>query len=429
MSASCENIIADVKYLTENIGVRLAGSENDKKACRYLCDRFREYCDDVSVEDFQVMERAVESQKLSVQISDAWQEFPCSAFAGAVTTFGNDIVAPLAFFDPHTDYQRADLSFLRGKAVLHYGYSTQNSDNYRRLMAARPAFLMIVDTRYTSTTPLADGMFPAHVNSFGSVPTVNVGFFDAQKIFSLGEGTPVKLNIDGISRPAKSASVIANYPGEDEQTIYLTAHLDTQADTVGADDNAIGCAMILELARLLSTKKHKHTLKIIAFGAEEQLSLGSAAFVRCHRSEVGRYGRFIFNFDSCGSTSGWNKWCVNADSQLRNILHDFAAERDIFFEELYAPSPFLDQFPFSSAGVAGVTLGRKNCETGCFYHHRPGNTINVISGAVAAKLTDFAADFTTKLLDEPDLENLCRFPVDLNADVQKLWQEIFGGWD
>ena len=429
MNSSAENILSDIRYLTENIGVRLAGSPNDKKCREYLLNRFSEYSNNVSVDEFPVMERAVENQQLAVEINNEWVSFPCSAFAGAVTTFGNDLVAPLALFDPHTDFQKQDLHFLRDKAVLHYGGFTQNSDNYRRLMAARPACLLVVDTRYTSTTPIADGMFPAHVNSYGSVPTVNITFFDAQKIFACGEGTPVKLNIDGISRPARSANVIADFPGEDEQTIYLTAHLDTQADTVGADDNAIGCAIILELARLLSQKTYKHTLKIISFGAEEQLSVGSADFVRRHRTEVGKYGRFVFNFDSCGSATGWNRFVVNADAQLRSIFKNFCDQQDIFFQEELKPVPFLDQFPFSAAGIPGVTIGRRNCETGLYYHHRPENDINVISGKVAAQLTDLAAGFTAKLLDENDLENLCRFPVEINADVQNLWQEIFGGWD
>ena len=62
---------------------------------------------------------------------------------------------------------------------------------------------------------------------------------------------------------------------------------------------------VLELARLLQARTRRRTVRLVSFGAEEQLSVGSAAYVRVHRDEVSRRGRLMYNLDSYGSHLGW----------------------------------------------------------------------------------------------------------------------------
>lgn len=54
---------------------------------------------------------------------------------------------------------------------------------------------------------------------------------------------------------------------------------DTLAIHYGADDNASGVAMMLELAKSLADEKPKRSVVIVAFGAEEQGIIGSKYFV------------------------------------------------------------------------------------------------------------------------------------------------------
>ena len=57
----------------------------------------------------------------------------------------------------------------------------------------------------------------------------------------------------------------------------VAAHYDSVARTPGADDNASALAVLLELAARAA--RHRHLLALIAFNAEEEQMLGSAAFV------------------------------------------------------------------------------------------------------------------------------------------------------
>ncbi len=54
-----------------------------------------------------------------------------------------------------------------------------------------------------------------------------------------------------------------------EKILVLGAHYDTVTGTPGADDNASGIAVLLELARLLSDKSFDKTIQFVAFTLEE----------------------------------------------------------------------------------------------------------------------------------------------------------------
>jgi Zn-dependent M28 family amino/carboxypeptidase len=69
----------------------------------------------------------------------------------------------------------------------------------------------------------------------------------------------------------RSANVVAIPSGSDRHSPYLLvgAHLDTVAVAPGAEDNASGVAVLLELARLANLRETRLPTVLVAFGAEE----------------------------------------------------------------------------------------------------------------------------------------------------------------
>ncbi|MEN6545520.1 MAG: M28 family peptidase [Armatimonadia bacterium] len=65
-----------------------------------------------------------------------------------------------------------------------------------------------------------------------------------------------------------SENLIATKRG-DAKLLVIGAHYDSVAASPGANDNASGAAVMLELARLLIREKNTPTIKFVAFGAEE----------------------------------------------------------------------------------------------------------------------------------------------------------------
>jgi hypothetical protein len=67
----------------------------------------------------------------------------------------------------------------------------------------------------------------------------------------------------------KSRNVIARAKGADGRTIVLGAHLDSKKGSPGANDDAVGCAILLEAARLLAARPAFPSVELVFFGSEE----------------------------------------------------------------------------------------------------------------------------------------------------------------
>lgn len=83
-----------------------------------------------------------------------------------------------------------------------------------------------------------------------------------------------------LERFAEGVNIVAQRLGTDKQagTILVGAHYDSVFQSPGADDNASGVAVVLEVARLLGTEATPRTLKLVLFDKEEAGLLGSRAF-------------------------------------------------------------------------------------------------------------------------------------------------------
>ncbi len=66
-----------------------------------------------------------------------------------------------------------------------------------------------------------------------------------------------------------------------DQQLIVGAHYDS-VDNPGADDDASGVALMLEVARIVSQYDSDYTIKFIAFDREEQGLIGSSAYVDAH---------------------------------------------------------------------------------------------------------------------------------------------------
>ncbi len=76
-------------------------------------------------------------------------------------------------------------------------------------------------------------------------------------------------------------NVFAEKPGSNREAgaILIGAHYDTVLNSPGADDNASGVAVLLEIARLFNSDSTPRTLQLAFFDKEEAGLLGSRAFV------------------------------------------------------------------------------------------------------------------------------------------------------
>ena len=83
---------------------------------------------------------------------------------------------------------------------------------------------------------------------------------------------------DGVT-PCYGENLIFSKQGASDRVILVGAHYDCVEQTFGTDDNASGVGVLLELARIYSTKESPYTIRFILFSAEEPGCLGSQYYV------------------------------------------------------------------------------------------------------------------------------------------------------
>ncbi|MGF1536652.1 MAG: M28 family peptidase [Elainellaceae cyanobacterium] len=97
-------------------------------------------------------------------------------------------------------------------------------------------------------------------------------------------------------------NLILDLPGtslESTAPILVGAHYDGVPGTPGADDNATGVAVLLELARAWSLQPLPHPVRLVAFDLEEYGLLGSRAYAR-HLRQNGQTLRLMLSLEMLG---------------------------------------------------------------------------------------------------------------------------------
>jgi hypothetical protein len=136
----------------------------------------------------------------------------------------------------------------------------------------------------------------------------------------LDDGRRVELDVEIVNRTypegRTSFNVIAEIPGTDkaDEVVMLGGHLDSWHAATGATDNAIGCAVMMEAARILAATgaRPRRTVRVALWSGEEQGLLGSQAYVREHfgtaeqpKPEFAKFAGY-FNVDNgTGRVRGW----------------------------------------------------------------------------------------------------------------------------
>ncbi|MEU4729448.1 M28 family metallopeptidase [Streptomyces sp. NPDC023588] len=140
----------------------------------------------------------------------------------------------------------------------------------------------------------------------GKVPTGGVTQAEGEKLAAEATAGPVEVTLDirQLRENRKTYNVIAETRGGDEDnTVFLGAHLDSVAAGAGINDNGSGSAGILQVAQRLasSQSKIKNKVKFAWWSAEEFGLLGSEAYVAGLTDEQKKQIRLYLNFDMIAS--------------------------------------------------------------------------------------------------------------------------------
>jgi hypothetical protein len=347
------HVAADLAYLSDVIGPRLAGSPEMRRANDWMLGKFHDYGADKSeLESFAFGVPWIRGPATARMLAPQRRELIAVSWAWAPGTNG-PTAGNVVLVDARTpaDYARRFAGKLRGAWVMiGPAYEIANSDGPRtpadstRVDSVRRAAAGRTDEerQFMTTRPalvaregiagvIRDGAkefglltmsgSPAGILPYPEVVISNENYSQFERLLRRGE--PVRFEADVqntlAARPVQQFNTVAEIRGSEapDEIVLLGAHLDSWDIGTGATDNGAGAIAVLEAARILTAAgvHPKRTIRFVLFGAEEEGLYGSQAYAAAHRPELGRFQAVLVLDNGSGRIIG-------VELENRNELRD-----------------------------------------------------------------------------------------------------------
>jgi aminopeptidase YwaD len=333
-----------VEALSVGIGSRVAGSPAQAQTHQYLLSRFQELGYQTSLQPFTIT--AYQDRGSSVVLAGPLGQ-AISANTLQYSASGAVEAPPVeAGLGRPEDFEDADP---RGKVAVVTRGDTRFADKVEAATNAGAAAVVIVNHQA--------GNFNGSLISMSSIPTVSVSQADGATLRQAARSgnATVRVEVNATTEQSTGANVVATLSGG-PQTIVIGGHIDSVAAGPGANDNASGTAVVLELARVMSTRPTPYTLKFIGFDAEEIGLVGSAHYVSQLPEAERRSIAAMINLDMVGV--GDSSRIGGSDSLVR--LAQSAASRSGLSVGLLGEGGGSDHSSFIRAGIPGLFIHRTN---------------------------------------------------------------------
>jgi aminopeptidase YwaD len=339
-----------LRKLAAEIGPRPGGSPGNAAAAEYIRHVFEDCGLEVEMQSFECP--TWEEQQTLLELNGE----PLAAGANAFSP-SCDVRALLVPAGTLAELETADL---RGHIGLLYGdlcksplspkswfLKSDHDDRVIQILEHKePAALITVQAR--------PGFLERVIEDWEfSVPSATVPAQTGLALMAQRDAE-VHLKINSRRSAGRSWNVIARKPGETDRRVVLCAHYDTKFDTPGAFDNASGVAVLLALAKELSSQKLPFNLEWVAFGNEEYLPLGDDFYARKYEQEFKNIIAAL-NFDGVGQILAASSITLIAGSQsFQQLLSELT--------QVYPGVVWVDPWPesnhstFSWRGVPSIAV-------------------------------------------------------------------------
>ena len=260
-----KRILEHIRFLSEEIGPRPAGSPEEEAVIAYAREQFERSGYDVEVQPFAV-ERPdfLRPATLSVDLPRQ-QELPAVSLTGSAA---GEVSGRL--LDAGTGREEDFTSDMGGAVVL-----IQRRDVFFREMARRAQAAGAVAVVIANREP---DLFIGEIDPPTTLLVLAIDQADGEALRDLLAAGAVEVRVRVEGRDDVTARNIIARPASGECRTLSGGHYDSVPWTAGANDNASGSALVLELARAAAAAGLSgHCFAL--FGAEELGLLGSAFFI------------------------------------------------------------------------------------------------------------------------------------------------------
>ncbi len=280
----------------------------------------------------------------------------------------------------------------------------RNEKYGRSILAGAVGFIFV--NHYPGYGPATGGI--GNRGKAAYIPGVSINKEDGafiQRLAKRNGPVIVRLTTKDELEPMTSWNIIGDLQGMEypEEIVMLGSHYDGHDISQGAVDPASGVAAVLEAARVLSkyATPLPRTLCFVLWGIEEIGLLGSRAYVKAHRNELGNI-RFYLNMDSAGGDApkdiNLHEW-----PELQSVFETYRAQMALDFAVGQSFHTASDHFPLLLEGVTtgGIEAVRK-ARTGRGYGHTRYDTVDKVQQTNLREAAALAARIALRVASDEE---------------------------
>ena len=265
-------------------GGRLSGTESERRAFALLRERVKAASPANSGRSIPVPYHGWRSKSATLRLQDG-SFAACHPLVRTIATPGDGLTAEVIDLGRGTPEEfEAHKQQINGRIVLvrhELMFAAGTIHRRRKYDMARAN---------GAVGFLIAGPLPGHVvagssgrESGGGIPALGIAPETAAKLARSAAGFPkVTMTIETDEAPAETETLLYDYPGQTDEWVVLSAHVDGHDLAESAMDNGTGLASVLAVTRLLAphVASWRRGLRVMFFSVEEWALTGSAQYVQ-----------------------------------------------------------------------------------------------------------------------------------------------------
>ena len=398
--------------LTDTYGQRLSGSDNLNRAIAWAVETMKkDGLDNVHTERVMIPKWVRGNESLEM-LEPPHHVLPMIGLGGSIATPASGIEADVMVVSSGEELTRRAAE-ARGKIVLfnvpytNYGETVQYRSGGASMAARHGAVAVLVRSvgPMGHRTPHTGNM--SYAADAAQIPAAAIPVEDAQRIQRLVNRkvrVRLRLKMEAKFEPdVESFNVVGEIRGSErpQEIVLVGCHFDSWDPGTGASDDAVGCVVTWEAARLMKKLniKPRRTVRVVLFTNEENGLRGGNAYRDAHAEEAANH---VFALESDSGVFAPARLGFSGSEAARKLVSEIAALlTPIGMQDVVPGGGGADIGPIATLGKVPTMAYAGDATKYFTIHHTPADTVDRIDPDEVSKAAASIAAVVYVVADMP----------------------------
>lgn len=401
-----------VAEITDTFGQRLSGSPNLTRAIAWAQEAMKkDGLENVHTERVMVPRWVRGNESLEI-VEPPQHVVPMLGLGGSVATPAEGLEADVMVVSTGDDLTKRAAE-AKGKIVLfnvpytNYGETVQFRSGGASMAARHGAVGMLIRSvgPMGLRTPHTGGM--NYAEGVARIPAAAIPAEDANRIQRLvdrGQKVRVRLKMEARFDPdAESFNVVGEIRGSEKpgEIVLVGGHYDSWDPGTGASDDAVGCVVTWEAARLMKKLniRPKRTVRVVLFTNEENGTRGGNGYRDQHSAEAANH---VLSVESDSGVFAPARLGFTGSDAARKIMSEIMTLlAPLGMAEISGGGGGADIGPISALGKVPMLAYSGDSNKYFTIHHTPADTVDRIEPQEVSKAAAALAAVIYVVADMP----------------------------